>query len=70
MVKKKIPSLTNKSEHICYKCLVKACCKKWCSDFYRWLEELQNAHGKISDVTMVHYVVKHSRKGENSWSLK
>jgi len=65
---KRPTDLTNVSEHICYQCLTKACCSGWCSDFFRWLEDLQNRHGTLDDDTLVDYVVKYSRN--ESWTKK
>ena len=62
------PSLTDPNEHPCYKCLTKACCSKWCSDFFDWIGILQKAHGHLSPETMINFVVKHSRS--NRWTTK
>ena len=67
-VRSRPKSLTDKSEHICYKCLTKACCNGWCSDFFRWLKEYQDSQGVVDEDMMINYVVKYSRN--ESWTIK
>jgi len=59
----------DKSEHPCDKCLTKACCRGWCSDFFRWIEILQEKMGGVIDEdTLINFVVKYSRN--ESWTKK
>jgi hypothetical protein len=61
------PSLTDPTKHACYRCLTKACCSKWCSDFFDWLDILRKHHGKLSNDTIT-FVVKYSRN--EKWTMK
>jgi len=55
------------TEHPCHKCLVRACCRNWCSDFFRWIFKYQKIHGVITDDVILD-IVKRSRN--ESWSIK
>jgi len=56
------------SEHPCYRCLVKACCSKWCSIFYNGLFDIQKKYGVIDDDTLIDFIIKYSRS--ESWKTK
>ena len=59
----------DKSGHPCYKCLTKACCSRWCPDFFRWIEILQEKMGGVIDEdTLINFVVKYSRN--EKWTKK
>ena len=63
------PSLTDPTQHACYMCLTKACCSKWCSDFFDWVDILQKKNGgTLMDETILNFIVKYSRN--EKWTTK